>query len=192
MAYAPDGATLATVSGDSTIRIWNPRNGQQVDGTGLRCAAPGRATPGRGAQRRTERQDEIAATADVETLADLIAASETAPPLAIALIGDWGAGKSSVMLQMQRRIDMLAELSRNNPGLSVFAANVRQVRFNAWDYSDDQVWSGLVDHLFRDLASDPADQSASPSPAEVQAEADGHPGGHRRPGGRGAEAARTG
>ena len=71
---------------------------------------------------------------------------------------------------------MLAELSRNNPGLSVFAANVRQVRFNAWDYSDDQVWSGLVDHLFRELAADPADQSTSPSPARCR------PGG--RPSGR--------
>ncbi|HXJ24666.1 MAG TPA: P-loop NTPase fold protein, partial [Streptosporangiaceae bacterium] len=169
VAFAPDGATLATVSADSTIRIWNIRNGQQVDGTGF--GAPrrvGRPLAGVRSDAPSAR-DEIAATADAETLADLIAASETAPPLAIALIGDWGAGKSSVMLQVQRRIDMLAELSRNNPGLSVFAANVRQVRFNAWDYSDDQVWSGLVDHLFRELAADPADQSTSPSPAEVQA-----------------------
>ena len=142
VAFAPDGATIATVSADSTIRIWNTRNGQQVDGTGF--GAPRRVgRPLAGVRSDApSAQDEIAATADVETLADLIAASETAPPLAIALIGDWGAGKSSVMLQVQRRIDMLAELSRNNPGLSVFAANVRQVRFNAWDYSDDQVWSG--------------------------------------------------
>jgi KAP family P-loop domain len=112
----------------------------------------------------------IGATSDVETLADLIAATETSPPLAVALIGDWGAGKSSVMLQIQRRIDVLAEMSRNNPGLSVFAANVRQVRFNAWDYSDDQLWSGLVDHLFRALAADPSSSSGLPDPATVQAE----------------------
>lgn len=103
-------------------------------------------------------EDLIGAAADVETLADLIAASETAPPLAIALIGDWGAGKSSVMLQVQRRIDVLAEMSRNNPGLSMFAANVRQIQFNAWDYSDHEVWSGLVEHLFQALAP----QSTSP------------------------------
>jgi hypothetical protein len=74
------------------------------------------------------------------------------------------------MLQIQRRIDVLAEMSRNNPGLSVFAANVRQVRFNAWDYSDDQLWSGLVDHLFRALAADPDSSSGLPDPATVQAE----------------------
>ena len=106
----------------------------------------------------------------METLADLIVATETSPPRAVALIGDWGAGKSRVMLQMQRRIDILAEMSRNNPGLSVFAANVRQVRFNACDYSDDQLWSGLIDHLFRALASDPVSSSGLPDPAAVQAE----------------------
>jgi hypothetical protein len=99
-----------------------------------------------------------------------IAAPNPLPPLAIALIGDWGAGKSSVMLQIQRRIDMLAEMSRNNPGLSVFASNIRQVRFNAWDYSDEHLWSGLVDHLFRTLAADPAGSSAPADPGAVEAE----------------------
>ena len=169
VAYAPDGATLAT-GGDTTIRIWNPRNGAQVDGTGFGVTRRiGRPLAGVRSDAPSER-DLIAATSDVETLADLIAAAETSPPLAIALIGDWGVGKSSVMLQIQRRIDALAEMSRNNPGLSVFASNVRQVRFNAWDYSDDQLWSGLVEHLFRALAADPDSSAAPPDPGTVEAE----------------------
>src|SRR5207253_2302441 len=68
------------------------------------------------------------------------------------------------------RIDVLAEMSRNNPGLSVFASNVRQVEFNAWDYSDDELWSGLVDHLFGALAADPGSPSALPDPSTVEAE----------------------
>jgi WD domain, G-beta repeat/KAP family P-loop domain len=166
VAYAPDGATLAT-AGDTTIRIWNPRNGAQVDGTGFGVTRRiGRPLAGVRSDAPSER-DLIAATSDVETLADLIAAAETSPPLAIALIGDWGVGKSSVMLQIQRRIEVLAEMSRNNPGLSVFASNVRQARFNAWDYSDDQLWSGLVEHLFRTLADS---SSAPPDPGTVEAE----------------------
>src|SRR5215469_10417407 len=169
VAYAPDGTTLAT-SGDVTIRIWNPRNGTQIDGTGFGVTHRiGRPLAGVRSDAPSE-HDLIAATFDVETLADLIAAVETSPPLAIALIGDWGAGKSSVMLQIQHRIDTLAEMSRNNPGLSVFASNVRQVRFNAWDYSDDQLWSGLVDHLFRVLAADPDGSSALSDPGFVEAE----------------------
>ena len=170
VAYAPDGATLATGGDDGTVRIWNPRNGKQIDGTGF--GAPrtiGRPLAGvRSDSPSTD--DLIGVTSDVETLAGLIAAIETAPPLAIALIGDWGAGKSSVMLQIQHHIDVLAEMSTNNPGLSVFAANVRQVRFNAWDYSDDQVWSGLVEHLFHVLAADPETSSDPPDPGSVQAQ----------------------
>jgi WD40 repeat protein len=169
VAYAADGTTVAT-GGDTTIRIWNPRNGAQVDGTGFGVTRRiGRPLAGVRSDAPSER-DLIEAASDVETLADLIAAAETSPPLAIALIGDWGVGKSSVMLQIQRRIETLAKMSRNNPGLSVFASNVRQVRFNAWDYSDDQLWSGLVDHLFRVLAADPDSSSASPDPGTVEAE----------------------
>jgi hypothetical protein len=107
--------------------------------------------------------DMIGAAPDVETLADLIAAAETAPPLAVALIGEWGAGKSSAMLQIERRVDLLAEISRSNPGQSAFTAAVRQVRFNAWDYSDDQVWCGLVDHLFGALAAGLGGAEAPPA-----------------------------
>ena len=170
VAYAPDGATLATGSNDRTVRIWNPRNGTQVDGTGFGVTRRiGRPLAGVRSDAPSE-LDLIAATSDVETLADLIAAAETSPPLAIALIGDWGVGKSSVMLQIQRRVGALAEMSRNNPGLSVFASNVRQVRFNAWDYSDDQLWSGLVERLFHGLAADPDSSPAPPDPGTVEAE----------------------
>lgn len=96
-------------------------------------------------------EDLLGVRGDVETLAELIAALETQPPLAIALIGDWGTGKSSMLLQIEHEVDALAELSRDNLGLSAFAANIRQVRFNAWHYSDNHVWTGLVSHLFKGL-----------------------------------------
>ncbi|MBO0821158.1 MAG: hypothetical protein J2P26_09940, partial [Nocardiopsaceae bacterium] len=109
---------------------------------------------------------------DVETLAELIAATETSPPLAIALIGDWGTGKSSAMLQVERHVGELAQRSRNNPGRSAFAANVRQVRFNAWHYSDDHLWTGIVSHLFTALAGSPdAPDSDSPDPGAAAGDA---------------------
>ena len=115
-------------------------------------------------------EDTLRAASDAWTLADLIAATETAAPLAIALIGDWGSGKSSLMLQIQQRIDALAEMSKNAPADSMFAANLRQVRFNAWDYSDDDVWAGITEHLFCTLAAD-SDIPASPAdPEAVRAE----------------------
>ena len=156
IAYSPDGRTLASVGYDGTIRIWNPRNGTQVNGTGFGAPrAPARPLAGVRSDSPTA-EDLLGVGGDVETLAELIAATETLPPLAIALIGDWGAGKSSVMLQVEKQIGVLADRAKNNPGLSAFAENVRQVRFNAWHYSDDHLWAGLVSHLFHVLAAPPA------------------------------------
>ena len=168
MAFSPDGALLAS-AGDRTIRIWNPRNGKQVDGTGFgQSRTRGRPLAGVSSDSPAS-ADLIGVEADVETLAGLIAASDTRPPLAIALIGDWGAGKSSVMLQVQERIELLAEMSHNNPGLSSFAATVRQVRFNAWHYSDDYLWTGLITHLFQVLASPETDPQAGDTPGQPDA-----------------------
>lgn len=120
------------------------------------------------------REDLLGVRGDVETLAELIAAVETRPPLAIALIGDWGTGKSSLMLQVEREIDALAMRSRNYPGMSAFAGNVRQVRFNAWHYSDDQLWAGLISHLFQVLAVPDLSNTDAPVPdaAKVQQDRD--------------------
>lgn len=93
---------------------------------------------------------------DVDMLATLCVALDTEPPLAIALLGEWGVGKSSTMDQMWAQVDGLTERARRQPELrSAFAVNVRQVRFNAWHYAEEHLWTGLVDHLFRELAHAP-------------------------------------
>ncbi|MDX3854090.1 P-loop NTPase fold protein [Streptomyces sp. AK02-01A] len=105
--------------------------------------------------------------ADVDMLAKLAIAKITTPPLAVALLGEWGAGKSSFINQMSRRVDELAE---DPSGSGAFNTTVRQVHFNAWHYSDDHVWSGLVDHLFRFLAPDPEPDAPSTDPTVAQRE----------------------
>jgi hypothetical protein len=106
--------------------------------------------------------DQLGIASDVDTLAALIAAGSTQAPLSIAVLGRWGAGKSSFMRQMEKQIAALSELSKNNPGRSVFLGAVRQVRFNAWHYSDDHLWVGLVEQLFRTLRPPP--EHAGPAP----------------------------
>jgi hypothetical protein len=166
VGFSPDGATLASAGADGTMRIWNARTGRQVTGTGFgHRPRRGRPLPGiRNDEASTD--DLIGVGDDVETLAELIAAEQTTPPLAIAVLGEWGSGKSSLMRQVERHVAQLGELSRNNInlGLSSFVANIRQVRFKAWHYSDDQLWTGLVDHLFRTLAADPAENEQETGP----------------------------
>ncbi|MFG2950443.1 P-loop NTPase fold protein [Streptomyces adustus] len=115
-------------------------------------------------------EDLLRNEAEVEMLAQVAVATVTSPPPAVALLGEWGAGKSSFIRQMSRRVDELAGLAAEDPARGAFTTTVRQIHFNAWHYSDEQVWSGLVDHLFRALAPAPGGQGPdSRAPAEEQA-----------------------
>jgi WD40 repeat protein len=96
-------------------------------------------------------EDALGIAGDVQTIAAVLASLTTTPPLSVALLGDWGAGKSSFMRQLQVRMTALAEHSAGAGRQAAFAANLRQVSFNAWHYSDDHLWVGLVEHLFREL-----------------------------------------
>ncbi|MDT3444765.1 P-loop NTPase fold protein [Pseudofrankia sp. BMG5.37] len=117
--------------------------------------------------------DALDIAGDVATLAKLVVARTPPPPLAIALLGRWGSGKSSFMLQMRYKAQKLAEIAaeRSDPQKSAFVGRVLQIEFNAWHYSDDRVWTGLVDRLFRELATAYA-TNAPPagSAGEVRAE----------------------
>jgi WD40 repeat protein len=165
VAFAPNGNTLVSVGDDGRIIEWNARTGAFVRGGGQ----PVRPMPRIPRVRSDEasRDDLLGMTDDVQMLATLVAATGTDPPLAIALLGEWGSGKSSVMLQLQDAVEQLATMSRDHPGHSLFAANVVQVRFNAWHYSDDHVWTGLVDHLFKTLAAAADRDGPPPEPDDI-------------------------
>jgi len=98
---------------------------------------------------------------DVEAFASVLAARDLAPPLCVGLFGDWGAGKSSFMLQLQERIAALAReaqrIARPSPGEeandpTAYCRQVVQVRFNAWHYVDTNLLVSLANHIFASLS----------------------------------------
>src|SRR5439155_3492516 len=101
-------------------------------------------------------KDLLGITPDVHTIAAVLAAKTTTPPLSIALLGDWGIGKSSFMRQLRDRVTLLPQQSTKDSS-SAFVANVRQVKFNAWHYSDDHLSVGLVELLCRALPTPDAE-----------------------------------
>ena len=107
---------------------------------------------------RESNLDALGIAGDVNTLAQILAATSVSPPLSVAVPGDWGTGKSSLMCQLRDRVAVLATRSSGKAD-DPFVSNVRQVVFNAWHYSDDHLWVGLVEHLLRELAG--ADDSGS-------------------------------
>ncbi|OLT19419.1 hypothetical protein BJF78_10510 [Pseudonocardia sp. CNS-139] len=131
-------------SADAWTRVWE--QGEKA----LRGAAPSVRRYADVHNDAEATEDRLGITADVEAMAALLAATSTTPPLSVALMGNWGSGKSTFMALVQQRVAALSAAAAADPE-SRFAPVIRQVRFNAWHYSDDHVWVGLIEHLFRGL-----------------------------------------
>ncbi len=135
--FSPDGRHLVTAGGDEGPHIW-----EEIE-VGGELPAVAADLPGH--------TDLIGVGADVAAIANLIAASETSPPLSIGLFGDWGSGKSFLIEQIQQRVRRLALRSQRVEG-SAYCAHVRNITFNAWQYADANLWASLVAHIFDELA----------------------------------------
>ncbi len=83
---------------------------------------------------------------DINSFASIITLKKIKPPLAIGLFGEWGAGKSFFMEKLSQQIDKLSVEKSNK-----YVKNVVQVKFNAWHYSDGNLWASLVTHIFEEL-----------------------------------------
>ncbi|RJQ79775.1 NTPase [Pseudonocardiaceae bacterium YIM PH 21723] len=106
--------------------------------------------------------DTIGVDADVRMLSDLVASRLIEPPLSIGLFGDWGSGKSFFMQLMQTRVQALADAAReaesatNQRGrhISTYCSSVRQITFNAWHYTEANLWASLATQIFDHLAAE--------------------------------------
>ena len=95
----------------------------------------------------TDGTDHLRFDTDVRAFARVMAARSFQPPLAIALFGQWGSGKSFFMEQLQRTIPRLAA---NND--SPYCQGIAQIHFNAWSYLDANLWAGIVTRIFEGLS----------------------------------------
>jgi KAP family P-loop domain len=91
-------------------------------------------------------EDRLGVGPYVAMLATVIADSRTPEPLSIGLFGEWGSGKSYFMGLLREQV---AQLSRYG---DPYCRGVRQIGFNAWHYSDTNIWASLGDEIFEELA----------------------------------------
>ncbi len=80
----------------------------------------------------------------VRSLVNFLKSKDTEPPLAVAINGRWGRGKTSFMMMID------SELQKNKSSTFRFATTW----FNPWKFSDaDKVWASFVDNVTRCIRS---------------------------------------
>jgi sugar-specific transcriptional regulator TrmB len=124
---------------------------------------------------REEDKDHLGRDHEFDAFASLLAARNADPPIAVGLFGDWGAGKSHFIRQLQARVAAYAEEARNadeapkrssdnglgagdlaarlQPGPTPYCAHIIQIDFNAWHYVDANLWASLVDRILEGLSA---------------------------------------
>jgi hypothetical protein len=104
--------------------------------------------------RIDSRQDHIGVATEAEAFARLIASCDLTPPLAIALFGDWGSGRSFLMSAVQDRLKALTARVADRPQAEVRVwKRIKQIEFNAWEYVQGNLWASLLENIFAQLGS---------------------------------------
>lgn len=108
-----------------------------------------------------DRVDSLGMTDDAKAFARVATSVSTPPPLAIGLLGPWGAGKSFFMEMIQKEVEKLSPPPSKKPipaQSGEFQRSVIQIRFNAWHYQEANLWASLVGHIFQELANETSPQ----------------------------------
>lgn len=91
-------------------------------------------------------EDQLEIEDDVKAFARLIASKNTEGNLAIGLFGNWGSGKTFFMRLLKSQINQLALYGGDD-----YKKNFVHVPFNAWHYSDSNIWAAMLVELFNRL-----------------------------------------
>lgn len=91
-------------------------------------------------------EDYLGIDRDINAFSKIIASNSFVPPLAIALFGQWGTGKSFFMRKLWQRIELLSKSNDN-----AYNSGIVQIHFNAWSYMDANLWASIVGQIFENL-----------------------------------------
>lgn len=109
-----------------------------------------------GQQPPPELPDALNVDVQVTMIATLIARKTTGIPLSIGLFGEWGSGKSYFMELVRQKVEALVDGAAKDHD-SPYHDQIVQLRFNAWHYSDANLWASLAAEFFDQLTESDTD-----------------------------------
>ncbi len=106
-------------------------------------------------------EDSLDVAKELQSLADVLMLRSLEPPLAVAILGSWGSGKSFGMHLIEKQITKIrcqkltAKQTWGDKGdeahLSPYVGHVYQIKFNAWSYAKSDLWASLIQTIFDQL-----------------------------------------
>lgn len=109
--------------------------------------------------------DRLDIAAEVNTFAHVLMSRQVQPPLSLGLFGDWGSGKSFFIGKLRTRIGEIAAYYRRQEQesgeRSAWCSRVVQIDFNAWHFSDANLWASLVTRIYDALYAELSDDAPS-------------------------------
>ncbi|TAF12357.1 MAG: hypothetical protein EAZ76_14495, partial [Nostocales cyanobacterium] len=106
-------------------------------------------------------EDSLDIAKELQSLADVLMLRSLEPPLAVAILGSWGSGKSFGMHLIEKQITKIRcqKLTAkqtwgekgDEPNLSPYVGHVYQIKFNAWSYAKSDLWASLMQTIFDQL-----------------------------------------
>ena len=161
VAFSPDGKAIVSGSFDNTIRLWT------LEGNPILNLADRRRQieiPQGVANDSAQGEDCLNVQDEIEAMATVLMLRSLQPPMAVAILGSWGSGKSFGMHLIQQRIEEIRrqELTRlqawgdpNFPNdtqiVSPYVGHIYQISFNAWTYAKSDLWASLMQEIFYEL-----------------------------------------
>jgi len=97
-------------------------------------------------------QDCLDVSTQAKAFSTLLVSKDVKAPIALALLGDWGVGKTHFMRIMQETIQLVANKDSNPTDKPESVSRAVQIEFNAWHYVDTDLWASLASHIFDELA----------------------------------------
>jgi hypothetical protein len=127
-------------------------------------------------------RDPLGTDGDAHLLAQLICMTDVTP-LSVAIFGGWGSGKTTFMNRLDGHVRKIAVKRKPDPAADApdaaaarkgFVRNVVQVRFNAWQFIDANLWTSLTAEFFDQLRAGGWNRSGDARHARLVEEVNQH------------------